>query len=657
MNSEWRPVGSSGGRVLHITSDKAVSEGIFTAPVPQTWDRWVAAYRTGSCWMYAATGTILADIPAETQMILFECGLLYEILLPLVRDGFRASLEPGAEENLCVRVESGSSEITATSFDAMYRNRSDDPYALMRTAAADLREELNTFTLPSETPVPEFCRWYGWCSWNAFYADVSEAKVERVLESFAAHGIVPGFIIIDAGWQECSGKYLKGYASDSEKFPDGMVHAVSRFRKHGVRRTLLWQTYNGYWNGIEPGHGIEVARHDMVPALRFVDEAPQSPNLHDQIDTTQKAFYPRNVVGRPVWHPASYERFYDAYYDHHRQAGVTGVKIDAITWIETCGEKMGGRVAAMERFVRAAERAIDLHLDGDAIWCSSCSNDFIFLSRGGGVVRTSTDFFPDKPETHGKHIYANAINSFFMGEFVRPDWDMFQSGLGEASEFHAAARSISGGPVYSTDAFGKENFDLIRRLVLPDGTVPLCTTHARPTRESLFADPDGDVVTVFNNNATTIVVGVFNTCYGPESPSQMHAIVRPGEIPGARRDADYAVFRWADQTVQRFTPADSFEATLPPLGFELLTCAEIRHGFAPLGDPTIYNTGGVIGSWESCGNGLTIAVRSCRSLIAYCEQSPRTVTANGTPLSHRHCDDVLVVEMDSTTETTITISW
>ena len=38
------------------------------------------------------------------------------------------------------------------------------------------------------------------------------------------------------------------------------------------------------------------------------------------------------------------------------------------------------------------------------------------------------DFYPEKPETHGRHIFINAHNSFWLGEFVIPDWDMFLTG-------------------------------------------------------------------------------------------------------------------------------------------------------------------------------------------------------------------------------------
>ena len=109
------------------------------------------------------------------------------------------------------------------------------------------------------------------------------------------------------------------------------------------------------------------------------------------------------------------------------------------------------------------------------------------------VLRGSDDFWPTAPASHGPHLYANAMNALFLSHMALHDWcsslvitykllalcsrllsisysigflsepslaflflnldschrrDMFQSNLGKPSEMHAAARAISGGPVY-----------------------------------------------------------------------------------------------------------------------------------------------------------------------------------------------------------------
>ena len=53
---------------------------------------------------------------------------------------------------------------------------------------------------------------------------------------------------------------------------------------------------------------------------------------------------------------------------------------------------------------------------------------------------------------------------------------------------HAAARAISGGSVYVSDFPGIHDYDILRQLVLPDGTILRGLLPGRPTRSCLFND-------------------------------------------------------------------------------------------------------------------------------------------------------------------------
>lgn len=45
-----------------------------------------------------------------------------------------------------------------------------------------------------------------------------------------------------------------------------------------------------------------------------------------------------------------------------------------------------------------------------------------------------------------------------------------------------------------SDAPGKHNFDVLRKLVLPDGSILRARLPGRPTKDSLFTDPSRDGV-------------------------------------------------------------------------------------------------------------------------------------------------------------------
>mmetsp|Transcript_37809 Transcript_37809/g.65168 ORF Transcript_37809/g.65168 Transcript_37809/m.65168 type:complete len:396 (+) Transcript_37809:51-1238(+) len=61
----------------------------------------------------------------------------------------------------------------------------------------------------------------------------------------------------------------------------------------------------------------------------------------------------------------------------------------------------------------------------------------------------------------------------------------------DAAGIHAAARAVGGCAVYTSDKPGEHDFDLLRRLVFPDGSVPVALRPGRPTVDCLFSDPTG----------------------------------------------------------------------------------------------------------------------------------------------------------------------
>jgi hypothetical protein len=112
------------------------------------------------------------------------------------------------------------------------------------------------------------------------------------------------------------------------------------------------------------------------------------------------------------------------------------------------------------------------YFDVKAISCMSQTPQILFHSqmpqnRPPLLVRNSDDFFPEIPSSHPWHIWTNGHNALFTQHLnVIPDWDMFQT-VHDYSGFHAAARCVSGGPIYITDVPGQHNLDLIAQMTGP----------------------------------------------------------------------------------------------------------------------------------------------------------------------------------------------
>nr|TKS14964.1 hypothetical protein D5086_0000036310 [Populus alba] len=87
--------------------------------------------------------------------------------------------------------------------------------------------------------------------------------------------------------------------------------------------------------------------------------------------------------------------------------------------------------------------------------------------------RVGDDFwFEDQMEILWEYVLVQGVHMIHLwrGQFIQPDWDMFQSDH-LCAESHARSRARCGGLVYVTDKDGHRNFDLLKKLVLPDGNI------------------------------------------------------------------------------------------------------------------------------------------------------------------------------------------
>ncbi|KAI5421361.1 putative galactinol--sucrose galactosyltransferase 2, variant 2, partial [Lathyrus oleraceus] len=91
--------------------------------------------------------------------------------------------------------------------------------------------------------LPSFVDWFGWCTWDAFYTDVTAEGIEEGLKSLSEGGASPRFLIIDDGWQQIESK---------PKDADSVVQEGAQFatRLTGIKENTKFQK-NGGGNGLE----------------------------------------------------------------------------------------------------------------------------------------------------------------------------------------------------------------------------------------------------------------------------------------------------------------------------------------------------------------------------------------------------------------------
>lgn len=640
--------------------------------------RFMACFRFKLWWMAQKMGEKGSEIPLETQFLLVETKdgshlgtdqnqnqKIYTIFLPLIEGSFRACLQGNpSNEHLELCLESGDGDVKASSFShALFVSSGTDPFATIHDAFAAVKNHLNTFRLRHEKKLPGIVDYLGWCTWDAFYQEVTQEGVESGLESLAAGGTPPKFVIIDDGWQSVAAddkenqnpslQRLTGL-KENAKFQNkedpelGIKSVVNTAKeKHGVKYVYVWHAITGYWGGVRPGVK-EMEEYGSVMAYPNVSKGMTENEPTWKTDAMA-------VQGLGLVNPKKVFGFYDNLHKYLAWAGVDGVKVDVQCILETLGAGLGGRVELTKQYHQALDASISRNFpDNGCIACMSHNTDALYYSKQTAVVRASDDFYPRDPVSHTIHIASVAYNSIFLGEIMQPDWDMFHS-LHPAAEYHASARAISGGPIYVSDKPGNHDFDLLKKMVLPDGSVLRARLPGRPTADCLFTDPARDGVSllkIWNMNRCGGVLGVYN-CQGAawseaERKNAFHQTTDPAAITGYVRgrdvhliseaaagnsewNGDCALYGHRSGQLVVLPHNVALPVTLKVLEHEVFAVAPIRvlgargHRFAPIGLVNMFNAGGAVEGvvYEDGLVGVVrLEIRGCGKFGAYSSARP-----------------------------------
>ncbi|KAG4115777.1 hypothetical protein ERO13_D12G127100v2 [Gossypium hirsutum] len=431
----------------------------------------------------------------------------------------------------------------------------------------------------------------------------------------------------------------------------------------GLDDIWVWHALCGAWGGVRPG-----ATHldcKVVPC-----------NVSSGLDGTMPDLAVDKIVegGIGLVHPNQADDFFDSMHSHLSESGVTGVKVDVIHTLEYVSEEYGGRVNLAKAYYNGLSSSLSKNFKGTGIISSmqQC-NDFFFLgTKQISMGRVGDDFWFQDPNgdpngvfwLQGVHMIHCAYNSLWMGQIIQPDWDMFQSDH-VCAKYHAGSRAICGGPVYLSDSLGCHNFDLIKKLVHPDGTIPKCQRFALPTRDCLFVNPLFDnksLLKLWNFNKYGGVIGAFN-CQGAGWDSKVRRIIgypqcyKPVtgsvhitdiewdqcmEAAAMGEAEEYVVYLDQAESLLLLTPkSNPIQVTIQPSSFEIFSFVPVKNlgpiaKFAPIGVTDMFNSGGTIQELDYNETGAAAArlkIKGGGNFLAYSNVAPKTCYLNGTEVA------------------------
>lgn len=679
--------------------------------------RFMSIFRFKVWWTTHWVGDNGRDLENETQMVILDksdSGRPYVLLLPIVEGPFRSSLQPGEDDSVDLCVESGSTKVSGGSYrSSLYMHAGDDPYSLVKEAMRVVRVHLGTFKLLEEKTPPGIVDKFGWCTWDAFYLKVHPQGVWEGVQGLVDGGCPPGLVLIDDGWQSirhdddpisdqegmnrtAAGEQMpcrlikfqenykfRDYVSPKSSGPTALTKGMGAFVRDlkdefkSVDYVYVWHALCGYWGGLRP----------KVPCL------PESnviaPKLSPGLKLTMEDLAVDKIVNNGVGlvPPEKVDQLYEGLHSHLESVGIDGVKVDVIHLLEMLCEEYGGRVELAKAYYKALTDSIKKHFKGNGVIASmEHCNDFMLLGTEAiALGRVGDDFWCTDPSgdpngtfwLQGCHMVHCAYNSLWMGNFIHPDWDMFQS-THPCAEFHAASRAISGGPIYVSDSVGKHNFQLLKSLVLPDGSILRCQYYALPTRGCLFEDPlhDGNtMLKIWNLNKFTGVLGAFN-CQGGgwcrearrnKCASQFsHAVTSvasPKDIEWTNGNSStpisiegvqlFAMYMFRTKKLVLSKPSQNIEISLDPFDFELITVSPVTTlpgksvQFAPIGLVNMLNSGGAIESlaFDDEENSVRIGVKGTGEMRAFASEKPRSCRINGEEVAFGYDECMVIIQV------------
>ncbi len=364
-----------------------------------------------------------------------------------------------------------------------------------------------TVPLKQEREFPNCLNGFGWCTWDAFYHDVTHDKIIEKLEEFKSIGITPKWLLIDDGWSELDGGYLVSFYEDRKKFPTGLKPLIEKIKnEYGIQYVGVWHAYTGYWDGIKPNGDL---------AKKYEGKL---------LKTANGRLYP---AGNEEY---TYE-FWAEWYTYLKAQGVDFVKVDNQTAIQRKCDGFYEGASGTFNSQTAHDRAVQDFFGGALINCMGTTYEDMVARPITMISRNSDDFFPDKPQDFCLHTIQNVHTAILHDEFYNCDYDMFFSKHATAVG-SAMLRAISGGPTYVSDKIGGSDKEVLCHLCTENGETFVFDNAAIVTDSCFFTDCEGEKkpLKVYNTAGKNIAVAAFGV-----SPNAVACgTLTLAEIPNAK---------------------------------------------------------------------------------------------------------------------------
>ena len=609
----WKLQSVFGGRAALCTVSATCESGfhpdsaiLLCADLPDA--PYLAIENHSPFWCRPVWGNNLSSLPDRVQELLIREGDGYLALLPLCGDTFKTVI-CGTEEGLAFRMYANFPVTECREQPAFLFMRGEHPLQLLFDIAKAAGEVLK-LPMRKERPVADVFNTFGWCSWDAMQIRVNHAGMLEKATEFRKKKVPVGFAILDDMWADVPAlneipsdatfgnmvsamhkSKLRSFEGDPVRFPNGMKAAIDDLRQAGIPKVGVWFPTTGYWAGLEPESEIEEREKKNLittsAGQRIVSPEPDK----------AKAYFLDLCRTAKSW-------------------GGDFVKIDN----QGFHERYRG-IAPIGQSAKAIQSAIDEATDacfgGALINCMGMPSECMF-NRKSAVSRCSDDFMPESREWFAKHILQCAYNGLLQGQFYVNDWDMWWTDDEQAVK-NSLCRAVSGGPIYVSDQIGRTRPEVLKPLLLRNGTIIRPDESATPTEDCLMENPtlSDKIFKIRNRIGENGLIAAFNI---HEENRSVGGMVSPKDA--GLPTGTYAYYEYFTKAAGILQPNEAVSVDLQNRDeFRLYTFVPMKDGVAAMGRLDLFTGVGAIEKRD--GNQVTLCETGTMGFVS---ERPLTFT-------------------------------
>ena len=519
--------------------------------------RMTAMYLHRDWWTRPAFIDHWEEIPKRTQILYLEETESAACLLLMAGENYKTYAAPGREGWLTLEMtayQAGRSEVKEPVF---HLGEGSQIYDAVQTVFEASAEE-KALPLRGRRSYPEMFEYLGWCSWDAFYTDITEEKVRKKAEELTEKQVPVRWFLLDDGWLSVHGQKLYDLIPEKEKFPEGFRRMIREIKaKSQIDWFGVWHAFGGYWGGLEPGSKAA-------------------------LEETGYLFETSN--GKLLPHPAPEKGygFFRDWYERLRAEGIDFVKVDGQSAVKNYYENQLPVCWAAKGAHEALEGAASAYMGGRLINCMGMAMENILGRPSSGVTRNSDDFVPENKNGFAEHLLQNCYNAVYQDPIYYCDWDMFWTSHPDAAK-HGILRAVSGGPVYFSDRIGETDKKAVEPLVYRDGRILRMDRAAKPSTDCMFCDPQKERILKITNIArygeqkTGGAVAIYNI-----SGKEEKTVVRAEDIYDLP-EGTYYLYDWMKREGIWMKEKEEYHVTLCEDGYGLYLLIPAGEGITPVG--------------------------------------------------------------------------